>query len=289
MSTDGNRIELEVSGGDKVIAHYFEGTSDKIVYLFHGLGGYSHASYMQRSALIAQKLGHSIFMFNHRGCGEGSGLAREPYHSGRAEDLSAMIAYGRKLHPEKLHVAIGFSLSANALLLLAAGQRATILPDAAIAVNAPINLARAGELLKSGFNRVYDLSFMIDARGALRSRHLHEPNLKNLSIPLLATLTEFDDLYTAPYGGFRDREDYYKTCSAAQYLPDIKIPTVIITAQDDPFVDFEDYKNASFSKFCIPHFERHGGHMGYLSKSGAVPGTGRWLDFALETYLRALD
>ncbi len=284
----GERIELEVRGGDKVLAHLHRGNSDKVIYLFHGLGGYSHASYMQRSASVAQKQGHSIFMFNHRGCGEGSGLAREPYHSGRAEDLSAMIEYGRKLFPNKVHVAIGFSLSANALLLLAAGQRANVLPDAAIAVNAPINLGRAGELLKLGFNRIYDLSFMIEMRGALRSRHHHDPKLKELSIPLLATLTEFDDLYTAPYGGFRDRDDYYQTCSAAQYLPEVKIPTVIITAEDDPFVDFADYRNAKYSKHCLTHFERHGGHMGYLAKRRTLPRTVRWLDYALETYLNAL-
>lgn len=285
----GKPVELEVSGGDKIVSHFHEGKSDKVIYLFHGLGGFSHASYMQRTALIAQKYGHAVFMFNHRGCGEGGGLAREPYHSGRAEDLSAMISYGRKLYPDKIHVAIGFSLSANALLLLAAGQRASVLPDAAIAVNAPINLGRAGELLKKGFNRIYDLSFMIDMRAALRSRHEQQPNLKKLSIPLLATLTEFDDLYTAPYGGFRNRDDYYQTCSAAQYLPEIKIPTVIITAEDDPFVDFADYKNARYSKHCLKHFERHGGHMGYLAKSGSLPGTVRWLDYALESYLRALD
>lgn len=288
FTSSGERVELEVVGRDKVIAHFHRGTSDTVVYLFHGLGGFSHATYMQRTALIAQKYGHSVFMFNHRGCGEGAGLAREPYHSGRAEDLSAMIAHGRKLFPEKVHLAIGFSLSANALLLLAAGQRATVLPDAAIAVNAPINLGRAGELLQHGFNRVYDLRFMIDMRDALKSRFHHEPKLKEISIPLFATLTEFDDLYTAPYGGFANRYDYYQKCSAAQFLPEIKIPTVIITAEDDPFVDFADYKNAKYSKQCIYHFEKHGGHMGYLSKRGTLPGTTRWLDYALERFITSL-
>lgn len=285
----GEKIELQLEGGDKVISHFHRGTSDVVVYLFHGLGGFSHAAYMQRAALLAQKHSHSVFMYNHRGCGEGAGLAREPYHSGRAEDLSAMIAHGRKLFPSKVHLAIGFSLSANALLLLSAGQRANILPDAAIAVNAPINLGRAGDLLRHGFNRIYDLRFMIDMRKAVASRFHHEPKLKNLAIPLLSTLTEFDDLYTAPYGGFKNREDYYSTCSAAQYLTEIKIPTVVITAEDDPFVDVSDYKKARYSPSCHVHIEKHGGHMGYLARSGTLPGTTRWLDYAIEKYMTSLQ
>jgi uncharacterized protein len=292
LKSEGKRVELELSGGDKVVAYLHEGNSDVVVYLFHGLGGFSHAAYMQRSALLAQKYGHTTFMYNHRGCGEGVGLAKEPYHSGRAEDLSAMVAYGRKLFPSKVHLAIGFSLSANALLLLAANQRANVQPDAAIAVNAPINLGRAGELLQTGFNRVYDLRFMIDMRKALESRHHHEPKLKEISFRLLATMMEFDDLYTAPFGGFKNRDDYYKTCSAARYLPEISIPTVVLTAEDDPFVDITDYKNAKYSAKCLVHIEKHGGHMGYLAKKGSLPPkitpTNRWLDYALDSYINSL-
>lgn len=288
FNEQGEKVELSLEGGDKVVSYFHRGSSDVVVYLFHGLGGFSHASYMQRTAIISRKYGHSVFMYNHRGCGEGVGLAREPYHSGRAEDLSAMIAHGRKLFPDKVHLAIGFSLSANALLLLAAGERASVLPDAAIAVNAPINLKRGGELLTKGFNRAYDIRFMIDMRNALKTRYHHEPKLKELAIPLLATLTEFDDLYTGPFSGFRDRWDYYEKCSAAQFLPQIKIPTVVITAEDDPFVDFADYKAARYPSMCRTQFQKHGGHMGYLSKKGSLPGTNRWLDYALEKYILSL-
>src|SRR5579872_1060681 len=95
---------------------------------------------MHRTAILALKRGYMVYAFNHRGCGLGAGLARHPYHSGRAEDLSAAIAFGRSQHPRARHVAIGFSLSANALLLLLGGERGKTLPDQAIAVNAPLDL-----------------------------------------------------------------------------------------------------------------------------------------------------
>ncbi len=288
LNTNDERIELLVSGGDTIVAHFIPGTSNTIVYAFHGLGGSSHRSYMQRTALIAQSFGHSVFLFNHRGCGTGSGLAREPYHSGRAEDLSALIEYGRKRFPSHIHVAIGYSLSANALLLLAAGQRGSFLPDAAIAVNAPIDLHKAGVLLKTGFNLVYDQSFMRDMRREISSRLHQKPELNKLRVPAFSNMMDFDELYTAPHGGFKNRDHYYSTCSAKQYLQQIKIPTVLLTAKSDPFVDYRDYQDAKLSPHVHRHIEDHGGHMGYLSNRNTPLGTKRWLDYALHSYLTSL-
>ena len=90
-------------------------------------------------------------------------------------------------------------------------------------------------------------------------------------------------MYTARLGGFKSREDYFATCSAKQYLKRINIPTVILTAYDDPFVSIKDYLDAEYSPFCFTHFEEHGGHMGYLMKDGL--GYKRWLDQGLMTYI----
>jgi predicted alpha/beta-fold hydrolase len=86
-------------------------------------------------------------------------------------------------------------------------------------------------------------------------------------------------------GGFLSRDDYYQRCSAKDHLGKIKIPTVILTAQDDPFVDFVDYQSASFSDQVLLHSEKVGGHMGYLSLGVKEH---RWLDYALREYLQGL-
>lgn len=293
LNEPGERIEIELSGGDKAVARHLKGDSRRVVYLFHGLGGSTDADYMHRTALIARRAGDTVFMFNHRGCGEGVSLAKEPYHSGRAEDLSALIREGRKLYPDHQHLAIGFSLSANALLLLVAGERkefgAETLPDCAIAVNAPINLERASQLISSGANRIYDIRFMRQMRDAVRTRLHRDPTLRELKIPILATLHDFDELYTARSGGFKDRADYYRTCSAKQYLNKIKVPTVILTAEDDPFVDVKDYKSAEISPMAKLHIERFGGHMGYLAGQPTPYGTKRWLDYAIYEFMKGLE
>ena len=289
LTEKGERLEIKLRGGDVGIAHLFRAKRDpsRVVYLFHGLGGYSHGPYMQRTALLALARGWSVIMYNHRGCGEGEGLAREPYHSGRSEDLSSVVEEGRKLFPAATHLAIGFSLSGNALLLLAAGQRAEVLPDGAISVNAPIDLARGARMLGRGLNRIYDVRFMSDMRRSIRSRIDAGHEVHQMNVPWHATIEDFDELYTAPASGFRDRADYYATCSAKRYLKDIKIPTVMLTASDDPFVLVEDYENAVVSPLVHVHIEKFGGHMGFLSRGDGMTKTKRWLDYALGEYMDA--
>lgn len=266
---------------EKIHTTYLRGSSDVVVYLFHGLGGSSDAGYMQRSAQVARSLGHHVFMNNHRGCGSGLGLASEPYHSGRAEDLSKVIEFGKRKLPHLKHIAIGFSLSANALLLLAAKERADVLPDIAIAINGPINLDRASVMLNEGLNQLYDKRFVLDLKRYMNS------NRPGSYLKSVKGMREFDEVYTAPIGGFQSRAHYYETCSAKDHLFKIAIPTVLLSAEDDPFVSGMDYKEAILSETTVLHLEKHGGHMGYLTHKGL--GFERWLDGALRHYLQVYN
>ncbi|MGZ3721751.1 MAG: YheT family hydrolase [Bdellovibrionales bacterium] len=284
LAQTGKRVEIDLPDGDKLVAFYIAGTSTAIVYLFHGLAGSTDSTYIHRTAQVALDLGHSVIMVNHRGCGAGARLAKHPYHSGRGEDLSAAIAWGKKEFPRKKHLAIGFSLSGNALLLLLAGKRGTTLPDYAISVNAPINLQGASDMLSKGFNRVYDAKFFLQCRrDVMKSRAI---GAKTYDIPYFKTLREFDNIYTAPAGGFKNREDYYSSCSTAGLLTEIKTPTLAMTANDDPFVDVFDYLQAKTSPQVSMHNEKFGGHMGYLSKTSTPIGTFRWQDYALREAIR---
>jgi predicted alpha/beta-fold hydrolase len=244
---------------------------------------------MLRTASVGVRLGHSVFMVNHRGCGEGQGLAAHPYHSGRAEDLSAVIANGRRLYPNKKHIAVGFSLSANALLFLLSGRRGDTWPDAAIAVNGPIHLESASFALGKGLNRIYDFRFSVECRREVQFREKKGllPAGK-YKFPLWTSLRDFDSLYTAPASGFSSREDYYSTCSTHSLLRHITVPTLLITAKDDPFIDYRNYLSAQLSPSVALHLEENGGHMGYLTNQPTVLGTHRWLDYALHEYLSAV-
>jgi predicted alpha/beta-fold hydrolase len=105
--------------------------------------------------------------------------------------------------------------------------------------------------------------------------------VKDIALSRWASLYDFDEVYTGPVAGFGTREKYYDLCSANRYLKNVKIPTYMMTAADDPFIDVSAYREAEISPNVIRHIEEHGGHLGYFSGSPTSYGTRRWLDYAL--------
>ena len=151
--------EVELADGDRLLVFELEGTSGVRAILGHGLTGDVNSDYLRRSARLLHARGHSVWAFNHRGCGEGEGLAWRPYHSGRTEDLEAVLAASRASSPDLSQVVVGFSLSGN-LALLHASQPDKTTPDGILAINPPIDLERSSLDLHRGLCRLYELRFM---------------------------------------------------------------------------------------------------------------------------------
>lgn len=284
----GQNFEVDLPDGDRLFCYFHPGHTNSVVSLYHGLSGDVHADYMQRTALLCRRLGHTVVLVNHRGAGVGAPYAKHPYHSGRSEDVSEVLKALRQKFPGKKQIAIGYSMSGNILLCLLGGFRGEEKPDGAITVNAPVNLERGATLLKSGFNRVYDIRFVKRLRQDIREKYRRGLIDKQYAIPWWSTVHEFDRIYTAEAGGFKDREDYYTTCSAMSYMGNIDRPTYMLTAADDPFIAVEDYHRLSLPKNMHLHVESCGGHLGYISKKPTPLGSYRWMDYYLNEALSAL-
>jgi len=275
LSQKSERHLISLDDGDRLSAHFYPGSSDYIISLFHGLSGDIGADYMQRTAIQYLARGHNVLLVNHRGAGDGVGLAKNPYHSGRAEDVSQVVQYLRQKFPGKKQITAGFSMSGNIILYLLSGQRGRHLPEAAITVNAPINLLACSEILSRGFNRVYDLRFV---------RRLVEQ--RQLEISAWSRLLDIDNVYTAPLCGFKNGRHYYETCSAKGHVEKINIPTCVLAAADDPFIPVRDYREASWPDCVDVTIHPWGGHLGYMSMRKNQIGNHRWLD---EYMVRSLD
>jgi predicted alpha/beta-fold hydrolase len=280
-------LTLKLADGDAIRIRLARGTNDRVVILFHGLGGSAVRDYILRAAARYFAGGYSVIAVNHRGAGEGRGLARRPYHSGATADISAVFQEARRLFPEHWHLGVGYSLSGNILLLLLGqdGQEHLAGPDAAIAVNPPADLDHCSRLLCEGINRLYDFRFVRLLREELR--HRWKLGLMDVPVefPAFATLRDFDELYTAKAAGFLDRGQYYARCACGPHLGRIRIPTVIVTAEDDPLAPAADIRKGQLSPSIHLHVEPHGGHMGYISRD--FPDR-RWLEPALLHFAQAL-
>jgi uncharacterized protein len=278
---------IPLADGDRLHTTLHEGETQTLILLFHGLNGTTQSNYMARTAKIIRSQGHSAVLVNHRDCGQGFGLATHPYHSGRGEDVSAVVAYYRKAFPKKRIIAIGFSLGGNALLNLLCGLHGTELPDFAISVNAPVDLQACSDSLKLGWNRIYDLRFVWSCRNEIHAKAKSHRIEFDTKIPYFSHLEDIDELYTAPFSGFLNARDYYEKCSTFNHFDKIKTPTILLMAKDDPFITWQPYLNAQRNPHVHLHLEEHGGHIGYLAKAGSSTRKfRRWLDDALNIILK---
>lgn len=291
----GRRHVVRLLDGDQLVLHddcppHWRPTAPAVL-LLHGLAGSHLSAYLVRIAQRLRESGVRTFRLDHRGCGAGVDLAKQPYHAGRSDDVFEALCQVQQLCPGSLLGVVGFSLSGNMLLkMLGEHEHRSILPRelmTAVAVNPPIDLTRCAQQLALPGNRFYDRHFvkLLVADVAQRTHRLTDaPRPRYSSLP--QTLREFDDLYTAPVSGFAGVADYYERCSGQQFVSSITTPTLILTACDDPLVPSESFEQLNCSSSVTVHIASGGGHLGYLARRGRDPDC-RWMDWRVIDWLTA--
>jgi predicted alpha/beta-fold hydrolase len=273
---DGDQIALEVS-----TPPYWQPT-DRTVILLHGLCGCHGSPYMIRLASKFCRRGIRTVRMNMRGCGSGFGFARQPYHSGRSDDVQAVLDILHQKAPRSPTTAIGFSLGGNVLLKWAGESRAIASDylNQVIAVCPPADLAACVRLFAQPSNRIYAWRFMRLLKAAVMARQALFSDSVPVSLPKRVTLYEFDNLYTAPQCGFHDADDYYARCGAAPLVPQITLPCRILFAADDPLIDVSMFDHVTLPPNVQVCHTARGGHLGFLGMPG-LPGGYRWMDAQL--------
>lgn len=271
MAQNFERWVIPLEDGDELWCRYYQGESDQTVLFFHGLAGCVESNYMQVCGREALEMGHSVLLVNHRGAGEGFAYAKGLYHSGAIEDARQVVRFTRERRPKDMITAAGFSLSANLLLNLV-GQGGSHLPDRVVAVNPPIDLHATARCLLEPRNFVYDQKFVRDLRKQMWRKFESGLLASPPDLPRFCRLVDFDERITAPLCGFSSRDDYYTRCSSAKYAEGIKTPTLILMAEDDPFIPTEPFRKAKFGPAVRVQIEKRGGHVGYLGVRSS-----RWL------------
>ena len=264
---------FQTEPGVQVLAHchYQDGRhatsgSPGTMLIVHGLTGSSSSHYVVRLAARALQAGFDVIRLNIRNCGGTEHLTPTLYHSGLTVDLRLVT---EQLRDSSLFIA-GFSIGANILLKLAGewGRNAPSHVRAICAISAPIDLAVSARRLGERQNRFYEDRFLRDLRKTIQRKQALMPERYSLApFSHIHSMIDFDDAYTAPCFGFRDAMDYYEQCSSKRLLPLIQVPTLILQAQDDPFIPFEMFDDPAFREnaFLYLSAPRHGGHVGFLS------------------------
>ena len=266
---------FDVASDARVLAHCHwqpEPRQHSTVIALHGLEGSSGAHYMRGLADKARTAGFNVVLLNQRNCGGTEHLSEGLYHSGLSADPAKVIEELVELDGLTSIAVVGYSLGGNVALRLGAdhgpGGPAGAL-RAICAVSPTMDLARCVEALERPRNTLYELNFVRNLKRRMRRKARAWPGLFDLgALTQVRTVRAFDEAYTAPHHGFRDADDYYHRASSLRIVDRIRIPTLIVTAEDDPFVPPEQFQEPTIEQnpAMTVAVSRFGGHCGFFTE-----------------------
>jgi predicted alpha/beta-fold hydrolase len=192
------------------------------------------------------------------------------YHSGLTSDTRRLLECFRNELDIPTFL-IGFSLGGNVTLKLAGESGATKVVDGFCAISPPLDLAKCVRTLDKRSNFLYAHRFLDRLRSRVRKVNAVWPDVYSTDgLDDVRSVWEFDDKFTAQIFGFGTAQRYYETQSANQFLDAIRVPTLVVCAEDDPLVPFEIYGHPAFTTNGALTLlaTKHGGHLGFIARRG---------------------
>ena len=281
----GAKIEVEC------VCHWqAERRSAMTVVIVHGLEGSVESQYVIGTGSKGWAAGMNVVRMNMRNCGDTESLTPTLYHSGLSADVGAVAEeLIREDALERLAI-VGFSMGGNLALKLAGewGPHAPEQVKAFATVSPAMDLAASADALHSWKNWIYEQRFLRGLRQRYRRKALLFPDRYDLAhLKRFPSIREFDDKITARYEGFSGAEDYYQRASSSGVLDKIRVPTLVIHSNDDPFIRIlPDTRKKLEANPAIRWVETaRGGHCAFLADPNGYDG--RWaekqiVDFILE-------
>lgn len=267
------RERIDLPDGDFVDVDHppFDGPPDApLVLLLHGLEGSARRGYAINTYRELAARGIRSAGLNFRSCSGELNRTRRFYHSGHTDDIAFVLRLLADRHGHAPRGLVGFSLGGNAMLKLLGelGDAAAALVQAAVAVSVPYDLAAGADSLeRTRMGRFYTARFV---RSLVAKTEAKAPLLRDVCdldrIRAARTFRQFDDAATAPIHGFDSAADYYARSGSRDFLPLIRVPTLLLHAADDPFLPGEWFPHDRVA--ANPHIEAHitprGGHVGFI-------------------------
>ena len=266
---DGDEVELR-----RLDASFRDRRQLPRLLVLHGLEGSIRSHYLRGLLAQARDRGWAADALIFRGCNGEINRARRMYHSGETTDLDTVVRRIIREHPDQGLVIAGFSLGGNVLLKWL-GEQSSNLPvqvSAAAAVSVPYDLERGSRRMERGFSLEYTRLFLRTLRAKATAKLARFPGLFDAAaLERARTLFDFDDAVTAPVHGFTSAHDYYTRSSSLQFLHTVHIPTLLLSARDDPFLPPEVLDDVAVVARNRPNFTvefwKNGGHVGFVSGS----------------------
>jgi predicted alpha/beta-fold hydrolase len=224
---------------------------------------------MRGLAAKAFSRGLNVVRLNQRNCGDTEHMSAGLFHSGLTADAAHVVHELTEVDGLPAIAVAGYSLGGNLALKLAAeyGRHRPAAFCAVAAVSPIIEIAECVLALERPGNGLYQWNFVRDLKRRMRRKGRLRPGAYDLArLRTVRTVRQFDEVYTAPYFGFRSAADYYHRASSLRIIDRIAVPALIITAEDDPFVPSQPFHDPKITgnPYIDLHLCAHGGHCGFV-------------------------
>jgi len=245
-------------------------TEDPTLVMWHGMEGSTASAYMVSTAEKAFRAGFNVVRVNYRNCGGTEHLSPTLYHGGLTDDLRAAINELIETDHLSRIVIAGFSLGGNMVLKLA-GEYGDSPPPEVLgicAVSPSVDLRASTSNMNLGRNWIYQQNFLRRLKNRIKRKQKLFPDLYDIAgLGDIHSIEQFDDRFIAPAFGFLDARDYYARASAVKLIRFIRVPTLIIHAEDDPFIPFAPLRDPSVAAnpYVLLMATERGGHVAFLS------------------------
>jgi uncharacterized protein len=265
------REKINTPDQDFLLLDWSGRPSPKLAIISHGLEGDSHRPYIRGMARAFVRAGYEVLAWNFRGCGGEMNHQLRFYHSGATDDLDIIIQHTLQRRQYREVVLVGFSLGGN-LTLKYLGEKGNDLPkpiQKGIVFSVPLDLHSSAVKIGYAGNFLYSRRFLRNLKKKIKEKvNLMPGALTTDYFNQIKNLKDFDDFYTAPIHGFRDAVDYYTRCSSLYFLEDIRLPTLIVNAHNDPFLSelcypMKVFENHPYINLLVPE---EGGHVGFMPR-----------------------
>lgn len=287
--TDEARL-FEVEPGVKVLAHcrwQSDAKACPTIVAWHGIEGSTASNYMQAMAEKGFRAGFNIIRVNFRNCGGTEHLTSTIYHGGLSADLEAVVKELIEKDQVSRMLLVGFSLGGNLVLKLA-GEYGDNPPREILgvcAVSPSVDLSISADLIMQRSNWLYHRDFMRRLKKRMRTNNKLYPQVYDLTgLDEVRTIKEFDDQFTARAHNFAGADDYYHRSSSIRVIDRIRIPSLIIHAEDDPFIPFAPLLAPAVANnpYILLVGPKQGGHVAFIA--GKSPVTKEGDDSSLITH-----
>lgn len=262
------RERLTLQDGDFVDLDWLENGKNRLVILTHGLEGDSNRQYIRGTAKLFAENNYDVLAWNCRSCSGEMNQAFRLYNHGEIGDLGEVITHALRSKRYKEVVLVGYSMGGN-ITLKYLGVHGRQLPDeikGGVAISAPTDLGASAGLLDRPSNRFYRNRFMrklvvkISQKAALFPGRLDMTRLKEVK-----QWRDFDEFFSAPVNNYRDANDFYTQASAVNFMPGIRVPALLLNAQNDPLLSPECSPAwlAETHPYVFLETPQTGGHVGF--------------------------